>query len=66
MEGKEQQDIQENKTPRTGSWKSWLGMNGLLNNLPFLLFLSALAIFYIWNGHDAEKKQKEMNRFLKN
>lgn len=33
----------------------------IMKNLPFLMFLFLLAIFYIWNGHKGEKHQKELN-----
>ena len=34
----------------------------LVKNVPFFLFLSALAVFYIYNGHHAEKSIKDINR----
>jgi cell division protein FtsL len=42
----------------------WLFINQawLVKNVPFFLFLSALAIVYIYNGHHAEKTVKDINR----
>jgi len=34
----------------------------LVKNVPFFLFLSALAVLYIYNGHHAEKSVKDINR----
>ena len=34
----------------------------LVKNIPFFLFLSVLAIVYIYNGHHAEKSIKDMNK----
>lgn len=37
----------------------------LVKNVPFFLFLSALAVLYIYNGHHAEKSVKDINRTSK-
>lgn len=34
----------------------------LVKNIPFFLFLSALAVVYIYNGHHAEKAIKDINK----
>lgn len=34
----------------------------LVKNVPFFLFLSALAVVYIYNGHHAEKAIKDINK----
>jgi len=34
----------------------------LIKNIPFFLFLSALAVLYIYNGHHAEKSVKDINK----
>jgi cell division protein FtsL len=34
----------------------------LVKNIPFFLFLSALAVAYIYNGHHAEKSIKDINK----
>jgi cell division protein FtsL len=34
----------------------------LVKNVPFFLFLSSLAVLYIYNGHHAEKSVKDINR----
>lgn len=44
--------------------KKWVIINQqwLVRNVPFFLYLSALAIVYIYNGHRAEKTIKDINR----
>jgi len=34
----------------------------VVDNLPYLLFLCLLAVVYIYNGHHAEKRVKDINR----
>jgi cell division protein FtsL len=34
----------------------------LVKNIPFFLYLSALAVIYIYNGHHAEKAIKDINK----
>lgn len=45
----------------------WLVVNQvwLVRNIPFFLYLSALAVLYIYNGHHAEKAVKDINRTSK-
>jgi hypothetical protein len=37
----------------------------LVKNIPFFLYLSALAVIYIYNGHHAEKTIKDINKTTK-
>ena len=43
-------------------WKRWLGYSWLVNNMAFFLFLAALAIVYIYNGHYADKVSRDIGR----
>ncbi|HTQ28085.1 MAG TPA: FtsL-like putative cell division protein [Puia sp.] len=36
-------------------WKRWLKYQWIVRNIPFFLFLAALAVIYIYNGHYADK-----------
>ena len=53
---------------KTGSgersrWKpSLLGYRWLMKNIGFFLFLAALAIVYIYNGHYADKISRDITR----
>ncbi len=42
--------------------KKLLGYKWILSNFPFFLFLAALAIVYIYNGHYADKTLREITR----
>lgn len=42
-------------------FKRLIGYEWLLRNLPFFLFLAALAIVYIYNGHWADKTIRDIN-----
>lgn len=44
---------QENKPRR--KWKRWLNYQAVVKQVPYLLFLSGLAVVYIYNGHNADK-----------
>ena len=47
--------------------KKWVLINQqwLVRNVPFFLYLSALAVVYIYNGHHAERMIKDINRTSK-
>jgi hypothetical protein len=36
-------------------WKRWLNYQSIVKQVPFFLFLTLLAIIYIYNGHYADK-----------
>lgn len=38
----------------------WLSQDWLIANIPYFLFLAAIAIFYIWNSHHGVKMVKDM------
>ncbi len=42
--------------------KSLISQQMLVKNIPFFLFLSVLAVVYIYNGHHAEKAIKDINK----
>ena len=43
-------------------WKKLLNYRWVTRNLPFFLFLSALAVLYIYNGHYADKTARNINK----
>jgi len=44
-------------------WKpSLLGYHLIMKNISFFLFLAALAVIYIYNGHYADKVVRDINR----
>jgi hypothetical protein len=46
--------MEENKK-KVFKWKRWLNYGSIVKQLPFFLFLAALAVLYIYNGHNADK-----------
>jgi hypothetical protein len=53
----EEINIREAKT----EWKRLLNYQWILKNFPFFLFLSFLAVIYIYNGHYADKTIRDIN-----
>ena len=43
-------------------WKGWLNYQSIVKQVPFFLFLAALAVCYIYNGHYANKTIRSINR----
>ena len=42
-------------------WKKWLSHKWVVKNIPFFLFLSVLAVLYIYNGHHADKLTRKIS-----
>lgn len=42
-------------------WKRLLNYQWIVRNFPFFLFLSFLAVVYIYNGHYADKTVRNIN-----
>lgn len=42
-------------------WKRLLNYQWIVKNFPFFLFLSLLAVIYIYNGHYADKTVRSIN-----
>ena len=43
-------------------WKRWLNYQSVVKQVPFFLFLSLLAVIYIYNGHYADNTIRQINR----
>ena len=48
--------------PRTRWQPSQMGYRWVVRNVGFLLFLTALAVIYIYNGHYADKISRDLNK----
>jgi hypothetical protein len=46
-------------------WKRWLNYQSLVHQVPFFLFLAALAVVYIYNGHYADNTIRNINKTAK-
>ena len=42
-------------------WKRWLNYRSIVKQMPFFLFLSVLAVLYIYNGHYADKLARKIS-----
>ena len=63
--------IETNKNNEASSiskldWKSFFNYKWIVKNIPFFLFLSALAVLYIYNGHMADKLVRKIAASEKN
>ena len=47
---------------KQSKWKRWLNYTSLVTQVPFFLFLSALAVIYIYNGHNADKTIRRIGK----
>ncbi|WP_246197871.1 FtsL-like putative cell division protein [Chitinophaga agrisoli] len=65
----EQEEIQEpapeETTGQKREWRLRINYRALVANMPFILFLSLLALVYIANSHLAEKKIRRINKLGK-
>lgn len=53
------------QTTGQAGWKRWLNYQSIVKQVPFFLFLAALAVVYIFNGHYADKTIRKINRTAK-
>ncbi|HSU28027.1 MAG TPA: FtsL-like putative cell division protein [Chitinophagaceae bacterium] len=51
--------------PAVSGWKKWLNYSSIVKQVPFFLFLALLAVIYIYNGHNADKTIRNINRTAK-
>jgi hypothetical protein len=51
--------------PGASGWKRWLNYQSVVKQVPFFLFLTMLAVVYIYNGHYADKTIRNINRTAK-
>ena len=49
-----------NETIPKPDWKKNFNQKWIVNNIPFFLFLTVLAVLYIYNGHHADKLMKKI------
>ena len=57
---KKEQDIKPE--PGKIGWKRLLNYQSIVKQIPFFLFLTALAVLYIYNGHYADKTIRSINK----
>lgn len=53
-------------TKKKKEFKKLFNSTWVVRNIPFFLFLAALAVLYIYNGHHADKLIREISKSEKN
>ena len=43
-------------------WKRWLNYKAIVRQTPFFLFLAMIAVVYIYNGHMADKTNRDISK----
>lgn len=56
----------ETIAPSKTDWKKFFNHKWIVQNIPFFLFLSLLAVLYIYNGHTADKLMRSISKSEKN
>ena len=57
----EENIIVEKQPSQKIDWRSFLSYKWVVRNIPFFLFLAALAVLYIYNGHYADKLTRKIS-----
>ena len=65
QENIKEQDQKPAQAERQQGWKRWLNYQSIVKQVPFFLFLAALAVVYIFNGHYADKTIRKINNLNK-
>ena len=63
QENPKERDLKQSSA--TAGWKRWLNYQSIVKQVPFFLFLTVLAVAYIFNGHYADKTIRKINRTAK-
>ena len=63
MQEQEINKVKETKTSPTAiRWKRLLNYQSVVRQIPFFLFLTFLAVLYIYNGHLADKTVRNISK----
>ena len=60
----QEQQIPSEKKARF-NWTRWLNYQSIVKQMPFFLFMAVLAVIYIYNGHRADKLNREIAKVTK-
>ncbi len=61
----EEREIKDGFTAKA-DWKRFFNYKWIVKNIPFFLFLSGLAVLYIYNGHHSDKLVRKIAHTEKN
>ncbi len=57
----EENSIAEKQITQKIDWRGLFSYRWVVRNIPFFLFLAALTVLYIYNGHYADKLTRKIN-----
>ena len=57
----EEKKIEEQSISQKIDWRNFFNYQWVVKNIPFFLFLSTLAVLYIYNGHYADKLTRKIS-----
>lgn len=60
-----EEKVNESRNSANAGWKRWLNYQSVVRQIPFFLFLTVLAVIYIYNGHHADKTVRQISRTAK-
>src|ERR1043165_4298599 len=63
QENTKERDLKPNSAK--AGWKRMLNYQSIVKQVPFFLFLTFLAVIYIYNGHYADKTIRNINQTAK-
>lgn len=58
----QEQEVIEKSRKKKGLLSRWLNYQSVVKQVPYFLFLTLLAVIYIYNGHRADKTLREISR----
>ncbi len=61
-----EEQIHTGKPIGKNDWRRFFNYKFIVKNIPFFLFLSVLAVLYIYNGHYADKLIRKISASEKN
>jgi hypothetical protein len=61
QENTKERDLKITPSAQRASWKRLLNYQSIVKQVPFFLFLTMLAVVYIYNGHYADKVIRNIN-----
>jgi hypothetical protein len=65
QENTKERDLKINLSAERAGWKRLLNYQSIVKQVPFFLFLTMLAVVYIYNGHYADKTIRNINQTAK-
>jgi hypothetical protein len=65
QENTKERDLKINPLASIAGWKRLLNYQSIVKQVPFFLFLTLLAVIYIYNGHYADKTIRSINQTAK-